>query len=119
MAYTWQHLWYVTRAAHHLTEVIADLEVELRKREEDIKDVVDPPPPPPPPDDSVAGPCIPPWQCRMDVAELHRYADELSAYMNKVMERTVSHIAQARERGVTEFLYRVVDTPERPRSGHR
>ena len=115
MANTWQHLWYVTRAAHHMTEVIADLEIELRRREEDIKGLPDPPQPPPPPPDSVEKPCIPPWQCRMVVADLHKYTEELRAYMDKVMERTVRHVAEARERGVAEFLYRNVDTPERPK----
>jgi hypothetical protein len=113
MVNTWQHLWYVTRAAHHMTEVIADLEIELRKREEEIKELVDPGNPPPPPTEE--RPCIPPWQCRMDVADLHKYSNDLRAYVDKVMERTANHIAEARERGVTEFLYRVVETPERPK----
>jgi hypothetical protein len=114
MTHTWQFLRYLTEAAHYMTEVIADLEIDLQKKGIDVRPTTAPGDPPPPP--SERDPCIPPPWCTMSVVELHKYANELRSYVDKVLQRTTEHVTAARENGVTEFSYRVVDTPENPKT---
>ena len=112
MMYTWQYLKYLTEAAHHMTEVVADLEQELKDRGIEVGEL------PEPDEDQLPKPpipCMPPWPCTMETAELIQYAKDLPAYIEAVFERTVQHLTIAREKGVRDFRYRIVHMPEPPK----
>jgi hypothetical protein len=110
---TWKYLRYIAGAAQLMTEVVADLEIALKEQGVNIQNRTQPGDPPPMP--WGGGMCFPPEKCKVNVAELAEYVGKLRTYVDRVFELGSEHITAARERGVSQFSYRVVGSPEIPK----
>jgi hypothetical protein len=107
---TYKYLRYVSGAAQRMTEVVADVEIEIHKRNLDIQNKTDPGTPPP----MVGGMCFPPDRCLIMTDELVGYLNQLRGYVDTVFALTIEHVTAARERGVTEASFSAVTVPVPP-----